>query len=80
MNTKQHPWPNFRNALLDLAPTNRERAEMLGCSERTVAYYLSGLMLPPVEKVKRYPSLDRALTLDVAPHIDHAAPAESVAA
>lgn len=62
-------YPHFRQALISLAPTNRERAALLECSQRTVAYYLSGMMLPPVEKVKRFPTLDHALTLDLAPKL-----------
>lgn len=62
-------YPHFRQALLDLAPTNRARANLLECSQRTIAYYLSGVMLPPVEKVKKFPTLDHALTLDLAPQI-----------
>lgn len=64
---QQHPYPHFRAALLRLAPTNRERAELLDVSERAIAYYLSGAMLPPVEKVKRFPDLDEALTRDLRP-------------
>lgn len=60
-------YPNFRRALIDRAPTNRQRAALLVVSERTIAYYLSGAILPPVEKVKQFPSLDQALTLDLAP-------------
>lgn len=60
-------YPNFRDALLKLAPTNRERAALLGVSERSVIYYLQGVSLPPVEKVKRFPVLDDALTLDIRP-------------
>lgn len=65
----QHPYPHFKNAMLRLAPTNRERAALLECSQRAIAYYLSGVMLPPVEKVKKFPTLDHALTLDLAPEI-----------
>ena len=64
-------YPHFREALLKLAPTNRERAELLGVSERSIAYYLSGELLPPVEKVKRFPDLDEALTRDLRPKSHH---------
>jgi transcriptional regulator with XRE-family HTH domain len=64
---QQHPYPNFKAALLRLGATNRERAERLGVSERTLAYYLRGVMLPPVEKVKQFPEVDQALTLDIRP-------------
>lgn len=66
---QRHPYPNFRAALLRLGATNRERAERLGVSERTFAYYLSGVMLPPVEKVKQFPDIDQALTVDIRPDI-----------
>lgn len=64
---RQHPYPHFKAALLRLGATNRARAERLGVSERTFAYYLSGVMLPPVEKVKQFPDIDQALTLDIRP-------------
>jgi predicted transcriptional regulator len=64
-------YPHFREALIKLAPTNRERAELLGVSERSIAYYLSGVSLPPVEKVKRFPDLDEALTHDLRPKSHH---------
>lgn len=60
-----HPYPNFKKALIELAPTNEERARLLGCSVRSIAYYLSGEMLPPVEKVKIFITLDEALTIDI---------------
>lgn len=62
-----YKYPRFRDALLELAPTNRQRAALLGVSLRTLAYYLSGTMLPPVELVKQFPTLDHALTLDLPP-------------
>jgi hypothetical protein len=67
---RQHPYPNFQKALTALAPTNRQRAALLAVSERAIAYYLAGEILPPVEKVKLFPTLDHALTLDLAPKID----------
>jgi hypothetical protein len=60
-------YPNFRAALLKLASTNRERATLLGVSERSIANYLSSTTLPSVEKVKRFPELDDALTRDLRP-------------
>lgn len=60
-------YPHFIAALRDLAPTGREIAEKLGCSRRMAVYYLAERYLPPVEKVKLYPSLDHALTRDIRP-------------
>lgn len=60
-------YPNFTQALRDLAPTNKERAAIIGCSERSVIMYLQGEALPHVERLKRIPSLDEALTRDIRP-------------
>lgn len=62
-----HPYPHFRDALTELAPTNTERAKLLGVSRRSVEYYLAGKGLPPVEKVKLIDVLDEALTRDIRP-------------
>lgn len=64
-------YPNFSNALRQLAKTNRERAEVLGVSERSVVNYLYGVRLPPVEIVKQFPALDEALTRDIRPSKPH---------
>lgn len=62
-------YPHFVQALRDLAPTDAERARLLGVSERSVKYYLSGDMLPHAATVKRIPELDDALTRDIRPQI-----------
>lgn len=62
-------YPHFIQALRDLAPTNKERAAILGCSERSVIMYLQGEALPHVRTVKKVPSLDDALTRDLRPQI-----------
>lgn len=60
-------YPHFRAALLQLGPTNEERAARLGVSLRSLYLYLRGDILPPVEKIKQFPELDEALTLDIRP-------------
>lgn len=69
-------YPAFSQALRDLAPTNRERAALLGVSVRSVIYYIRGDFLPPAEVVKRHPQLDEALAYDLA---SKSAPDPSVA-
>jgi len=58
-------YPHFVQALRNLGVTNDERAARLGVSRSALYYYLRGEMLPPVEKVKRIPELDDALTRDI---------------
>lgn len=58
-------YPHFSEALRELGNTNEERAKVLGVSRTSFYLYLRGEMLPPVEKVKRFPSLDEALTRDI---------------
>jgi hypothetical protein len=63
----EHPmskYPHFVEALRNLGKNNDERAARLGVAKSTLYYYLRGDMLPPIEKVKRIPELDEALTLD----------------
>lgn len=62
-------YPHFVQALRELAPTNKERAAIIGCSERSIIMYLQCEALPHVEKVKRVPSLDEALTRDIRPAV-----------
>lgn len=62
-------YPNFLLALRALGRTNDEIAARLGCSKSMLYVYLRGDALPPVEKVKRIPELDEALTLDIRPAI-----------
>jgi predicted transcriptional regulator len=64
-----HRYPNFAKALTALAPNAKERARLLGVSERSITNYLAGRFLPPVEVVKRFPELDRALDRDIAAQI-----------
>lgn len=58
-------YPNFLAALRALGRTNDEIATRLGCSKSMLYVYLRGEALPPVEKVKRIPELDDALTRDI---------------
>lgn len=58
-------YPHFTEALRGLGNTNDECAQRLGVSRTSFYLYLRGEMLPPVEKVKRFPTLDNALTLDI---------------
>lgn len=60
-------YPHFVEALRGLGKNNDERAARLGVSKSTLYYYLRGDMLPSVEKVKRIPELDEALTRDFHP-------------
>lgn len=62
-------YPHFIQALRELAPTNKERAAILGCSKRSVIMYLQGEALPHVTTVKKVPSLDDALTRDLRPQL-----------
>ena len=57
-------YPRYLAALRNLGRTNDEIAAKLGCSKSMLYYYLRGEVLPPVEKIKRNPELDEALTLD----------------
>jgi len=63
----QHPYPHFLSAIEQLAETDRERAAILGVSRRQVVSYRMGDALPRVEIVKRHPTIDDALTLDLRP-------------
>lgn len=58
-------YPHFTRALRALGTTDLECAERLGVSRSTFYNYLRGSSLPPVEKVKKLPELDHALTLDI---------------
>lgn len=58
-------YPHFTQALRELAPTNKERAALLGVSVRSVIYYLRGEYLPHQTTLKRHPQLDEALARDV---------------
>lgn len=58
-------YPHFVEALRDLGSTNTEIAARLGVSKSALYYYLRCETLPPVEKVKRFPTLDEALTRDI---------------
>jgi hypothetical protein len=58
-------YPHFVAALRNLGENNDERASRLGVSKSALYYYLRGQTLPPVEKVKRFPTLDEALTRDI---------------
>lgn len=60
-------YPHFVQALRELAPTNKERAAIIGCSERSVIMYLQCEALPHVERLKRIPALDDALSRDLRP-------------
>lgn len=60
-------YPNFVEALRGLGKNNDERAAKLGVSKSALYYYLRGDTLPPIEKVKRIPELDNALTRDFRP-------------
>jgi transcriptional regulator with XRE-family HTH domain len=57
-------YPRYLVALRGLGRNNDEIAARLGCSKSMLYYYLRGDILPPVEKIKRIPELDEALTLD----------------
>ncbi len=58
-------YPRYLEALRNLGTNNDEIAKRLGCSRSMLYYYLRGEVLPPVEKVKRIPELDDALTIDI---------------
>ncbi len=62
-----HPYPNFFNAAIEIGPTSSSLARALGVSERAATNYLNGSSLPSVKIVKRHPTIDAALTLDLAP-------------
>jgi predicted transcriptional regulator len=62
-----HPYPNFAQALRELAATDAQRAALLGVSRRMVLSYKRGDSLPSVDKVKRHAALDDALTRDIRP-------------
>ena len=64
---ESHPYPHFFTALLAFGKSSPEIARALGGSQRSAAVYLSGEGLPRVEVVKRHPTIDAALTLDLAP-------------
>lgn len=58
-------YPRFAEALRSLGEKDIDCARVLGVSRTTFYNYLSGVSLPPVEKVKQFPVLDHALTLDI---------------
>jgi hypothetical protein len=60
-------YPHFVEALRGLGSNNGERAARLGVSKSTLYCYLRGDSLPSIEKVKRIPVLDEALTRDFCP-------------
>jgi len=59
-------YPNFDQALRNIAPTPDEIAVKLGVSRRSVFYYLRGDYLPPLTVIKRVPELDDALDRDLS--------------
>lgn len=67
------PTPNLIAAIKAVAPTDRERAELLGVTVNTVrSYYRSG-KLPPLALVLARPDLLRACAADQAAHSQHPA-------
>jgi hypothetical protein len=66
---KDHPYPNFAAALLMLGTSSIEVARALGVSQRSAHSYMRGRALPRVEVVKRHPTIDKALTLDLSPKV-----------
>ena len=67
----QHPYPHFLAAIEQLGKTDDERARVLGVSRRMIVSYRKGAALPSVLIVKRHPTIDRALTLDLSPKTEH---------
>lgn len=55
---------NFTNALLALGKTDRERAQALGVSVRSVTRYKVAELLPQAERLMAHPKLLRALADD----------------
>lgn len=64
---KTHPYPHFFEALRAFGNTSPEIARALGVSQRSAYCYMRGSALPNVKVVKRHPSIDLALTLDLTP-------------
>ena len=62
-----HPHPHFAEALRAFGESSPEVARALGVSQRSAYNYIAGLALPHVKVVKRHPTIDAALTLDLAP-------------
>lgn len=58
-------YPHFVEALRKLEPTSTLRAQRLGVSRRSLFYYQRGDHLPPIEIIKREPTLDEALSRDL---------------
>lgn len=66
-------YPRFITALMALGKNDRERAERLGVSTKTVARYRAGQIPDPVEHLLQYPHLLRELAEDAAQPTDIAA-------
>jgi transcriptional regulator with XRE-family HTH domain len=55
---------NFQQALKELGPTDRERAERLGVTIRTITRYKREEILPNTERLLTIPTMLRALAAD----------------
>jgi len=69
-------YPHFAEALRELGSTPNEIATRLGVSRSALYYYLRGETLPSVEKIKRFPTLDEALTRDIRGESSECQPAQ----
>ena len=65
----EHPYPHFAEALRAYGNSAPKIAKALGVSTRSALGYLRGEALPHVKVVKRHPTIDAALTLDLAPRL-----------
>lgn len=55
---------NFHEELLKIGKDNKERAELLGVTTKSIARYKSGQLPSILQKMQRYPQLLRALADD----------------
>jgi predicted transcriptional regulator len=67
---ERHPYPHFVRALLAFGTTSVDIARALGVTQSSAHSYLRGKALPRIEVVKRHPTLDAALTIDLAPQAE----------
>lgn len=62
---EQCKYPQFAQALRELAPTRADIAKKLAVSERSVYYYLAGRTIPHTRKLLPFPDLIEALSQDL---------------